>query len=237
MNRRNAQMQRKIKRNGQDLQNENFCSFADFHLRFSFLKISASLRLGGLILLFAFAVSAQDLPGEIRGYKVHKAKVSVQNSSDKTESKDEDLSVAVEFGKPKLVRVSPFGTTFEIFGEIAASEQSGKIDFLTFRDFRVNGLRVEIAEYKDSFQIEKNKPVRLKKPIRIFVPASQTVKGGLKEFFDSKEEWEITGRVFVFGRFKKLGFTFKRVVPFDADFKIKNPLDQKSVLPFPIRSN
>jgi hypothetical protein len=190
-------------------------------LLISFLKLSVSLCLCGLI--FVLSLKAQDLPDEIRGYKVHKAKVSVQTRIDKNNPK-EDFSVVVNFDKPELVKVTPLGATFEVYGEMTVFEQSGKIDFLTFKDFRVNGLKVEIEEYEESFEIEKNKPARLKKPVKIYVSAAQTIKGGLKEVFRSETEWQVTGRVFVFGKFKKLGFKFKRVVPVDVNLKIINPL-------------
>ncbi|HEY0050939.1 MAG TPA: hypothetical protein VGB68_16720 [Pyrinomonadaceae bacterium] len=163
------------------------------------------------------------MPGEIRGYKVHRAKVSVQTETGENNPK-EDFSVVVNFDEPKLVKVSPLGATFEVFGEMTVFEQSGKIDFLTFKDFRVNGLKVEIEEYREFFEIEKNKPARLKKPFKIFVSAAQSIKGGLKEIFRSEKHWQVTGRVFVFGKFKKLGFKFKRVVPVDVNLKIVNPL-------------
>jgi hypothetical protein len=191
---------------------------------FSYLRLSAFIC--GLIFLFAVSFLAQDLPDEIRGYKVHKAKVSVQTQIDKNSPK-EDFSVAVNFDKPELIKISPLGATFEVSGEMTVFEQSGKIDFLAFKDFRVNGLKVEIEEYTESFEIEKNKPARLKNPIKIHVSASQTIKGGLKEAFRSEKEWRVTGRVFVFGKFKKLGFKFKRVVPVDVNLKIINPLKPK----------
>ncbi|MDQ3800618.1 MAG: hypothetical protein M3384_14310 [Acidobacteriota bacterium] len=177
-------------------------------------------------MLFLFAVSfpAQDLPGEIRGYKVHKAKVSVQAETGGKKNPKEDFRVAVEFDKPELVKITPLGATFEVSGELTVSDQSGKVDFLTFRDFRVNGLKVEIEEYAEPFEIRKNQSARLKKPVRIFVSTTQSIKGGLQEIFRSEKEWQITGRVFVFGKFRKLGFKFKRVVPVDVNLKIINPL-------------
>jgi hypothetical protein len=187
----------------------------------SYPRLSASVC--GLIFLFAISFLAQDLPDEIRGYKVHKAKVAVRTQADKNNPK-EDFSVAVNFDKPELIKISPLGATFEVYGEMTVFEQSGKIDFLTFKDFRVNGLKIEIEEYTESFEIEKNKPTRLKTPIKIFVSAAQTIKGGLKEAFRSEKEWQVTGRVFVFGKFKKIGFKFKRVVPVDVNLKIINPL-------------
>jgi len=186
-----------------------------------FLKLSALACLYGLI--FVSVLQAQDLPDEIRGYKVHKAKISVQTGASRNSS-TEDFRVIVDFDEPELVRITPLGATFQVSGEMTAFDQSGKIDFLTFRDFRINGLKVEIEEYREPFEIEKNKPARLKKPIKIFVSTTQSIKGGLKEIFRSETEWQVTGRAFVFGKFKKMGFKFKRVVPVDVNLKIVNPL-------------
>ena len=41
---------------------------------------------------------------------------------------------------------------------------------------------------------------------------------------DSQAEWTVSGRVFVFGRFRRFGIYHKRVVPVDFQIKIKNPL-------------
>lgn len=190
---------------------------------FGLIRLIVSLSLPFFCFLFS-NITAQDLPDEIRGYKVYKEKIPVETGIKPPRVRYDKMQVAVDFGKPKLARVTPLGTTFELSPDIIVYEQSGTIDFLTFRDFQVNGLNVEIAEYKESFQFVKERAVSLKKPIRIFVPASQTIKGGLKEVFNSKEEWEISGRVFVFGKFKKFGFNLKRVVPVDVKFTLKNPL-------------
>jgi hypothetical protein len=212
----------KVKR--QKAKSRNEISFFSFHLLPFVLKFSASLCVCGLIFVFTF--KAQDLPGEIRGYKVHKAKVSVQTEASENNSQ-EDFGVTVDFDEPKLVSVSPLGATFEVYAEMTVFNQSGKIDFLTFKDFRVNNLKVEIEEYKEPFEVEKNKTARLRKPFKIFVNTAQSIKGGLKEIFRSEKDWQVTGRVFVFGRFKKFGFKFKRAVPVDVNLKISNPL-QKS---------
>ena len=41
---------------------------------------------------------------------------------------------------------------------------------------------------------------------------------------DPKKKWSVTGTVFVFGKFKKYGINFKRVVPIKIDLTIANPL-------------
>jgi len=222
MNRRDAETQsflsKKVKGKRQN-----------FFLPFSFaVKISASLRLCGLILLLAFGIFAQNLPDEIRGYKVHKAKISVTNKTDTPDEKlkdQKDKSEALaRLTEPELTETSLAGLTFEISAEIDPLEYKGKIDFLTFKDFKVNGLNVEIEEYTNSFELKKNRATALPQPVKIFLGSGQALKGALGEIRNSKEEWTVTGTVFVFGRFKKWGFDIKRVVPVEVNVKIKNPL-------------
>lgn len=191
-------------------------------------KIAA---LFAVIFTCAISVFAQDLPKEIRGYKVHKAKISVVNQNEKTSvsksGKNDESEALVNVSTPELVEVSLTGITLELSAEIEASEQSGKVDFLTFYDFRVNDLAVDVEEYKESFEFKKNQKIALPKPIKIFVGAGQTLRGALAEFNESKTEWTVTGRIFVFGHFKKAGFSFKRVVPVEINLKIENPLRGK----------
>ena len=178
-------------------------------------------------MLFFFTLSnAQDFPDKIRGYKVQKAKISVKTQDQKNqnpEDKKDGLEAFVNISEPELINVGLTGITFELTAQLDSIEQSGKVDFLTFKDFRVNGIAVDVEEYKDSFEFEKNEPINLPKPFVIFVSTPQTLLGAAKELRESKKEWRVTGRVFVFGRFKKSIFKFKRVVPVDIDIEIKNP--------------
>lgn len=196
---------------------ENYL-FRTFRFSFSVFFFSVSLCLCG-----SFSVEAQDYPKEIRGYKVHKTKISVKNKNEKTDAKD-DSEAFVTIGEPTVEDISLTGITLEVSAEISAFEQSGKVDFVSFKDFRVNGLKVDVEEYKESFSFKKNTPFTLPKPIKIFVGAGQSLLGALGEVRDSKDEWEVTGTVFVFGKFRKMGFNFKRVVPVEVNIKIKNPI-------------
>jgi hypothetical protein len=187
-------------------------------------------------LWFISTVHAQDLPDEIRGYKVYKAKISVTNQADKTDRQDKSdkkdgYEAFARLTEPELINTSLTGLTFEISAEIDALEYKGKVDFLTFKDFKVNGLDVNIEEYTNSFEFKKNQVITLPKPIKIFLGSGQALKGILGEATDSKEEWTVTGKVFVFGRFKKYGFDFKRVVPVEVNVKIKNPVKKEKILP------
>lgn len=195
------------------------------NLRLRQLK-SALVCLSLLILFFA-AAKAQDYPKEIRGYKVYKAKISVRNEGEKSDSKTEskdDSEAFITLGEPKVSSVFLSGITMEMSAQISAIDQSGKVDFLTFNDFKVNGLSVDIEEYTESFSFEKNKSFGLPKPIKVVVGTGQALLGGIGEMRDSKEEWDVSGTVFVFGKFKKLGFSFKRVIPIQINVKIKNPV-------------
>lgn len=193
------------------------------NFKYSLLKIKSTFA-GFLLILLVFAVAeGQDYPKEIRGYKVEKVKIVVKNDDGKTESKD-DSEAFVTIGEPTLSNIGLTGVTFDITGRISPLEQKGKVDFLSFKDFKVNGTSVTIEDYTESFSFEKNKPIDLPEPIKVFVGMGQTLLGGLGEVRDSKDEWEVTGTVFVFGKFKKFGFNFKRVVPVPVNIKIKNPI-------------
>ncbi len=176
---------------------------------------------------FAFAANAQeDLPDKIRGYKVKKTDITIGSKSAEN-SADEDLGVEVVFDEPEIASVGLTGITLELGGAMTIFGQSGAVDFITFEDFKVNNIDVDIAEYKESFDFKKGEPFKLKKPVEIFVGTLQALRGASKEYKDSKEKWKVTGRIFVFGRFNKLGFKFKRVIPVEVDMLIENPLESR----------
>ena len=169
------------------------------------------------VFLFLLSVTAfpQQLPDKIRGYKVHQDKISVNKTG---------RDAVVKIGEPNIIDASLNGITFDLPAEIKAPEQSGKIDFLAFHDFKINGLSVEPEEYTHKFEFRKGENVKLPKPARVTLPATGIVKAALKEMHESKAEWTVIGRVFVFGRFRKYGLYHKRVIPIDVNIRIKNPL-------------
>ena len=176
-----------------------------------------------LVVISAVPTLAQDLPDKIRGYKVHSDKIEVSTVG--TGGKPSDASVKI--GEPKLVEAALTGITFELPAEIQAAKQSGRVDFLAFQDVHVNGISVDVEEYRNRFDFSKGEFVALPKPARIFLPATGILQAGWKEMRDSRAEWTVSGRVFVFGRFRRFGMYHKRVVPVDFQIKIKNPLSGK----------
>lgn len=169
------------------------------------------------------AAYSQEFPSKIRGYKVYDAKIRVTNSRDKTGPTD-TTEALIKLTDPQIADIALSGITMEIGAEVTAGRQSGKVDFVTFNDFRVNGIEVQVEEYKHPFSFKKGESVKLPKPARVAISITNLPKAAYKEFSQSKTYLDVTGTVFVFGKFKKYGLYFKRVVPIKIDMKIANPL-------------
>jgi hypothetical protein len=177
-----------------------------------------------VLLLFLSAVSAagQDLPGKIRGYKLYKTHVRVVGPADKAPA-DSKRSASVKLGDIQAIEIGLFSATVNVGAEISASDQSGKVDFLMFRDFTINGVPVDIEEYRHPFTFTKNTAVVLPDPVRVSLSFANLPKAAYKELVESPKELPVRGTILVFGRFRKMGFEFKRVIPVPIDLKISNP--------------
>lgn len=200
-----------------------------------------------VLLVFAsgFAVLAQrsnedatrPLPKEVRGYKIHRARVEMKKtnepgkkpdkkSKEKSEQDeyDEDEPLLVRLGEPELVSVSPLGVTFDVPVIVAAVKQQGDVDLIVFEDMKVNDTPVNIADHVHPFKLPNKEPLTLAPSVRIFVSTPQAVLRTIDEVFSSKETWPVTGRIYVCGHFKKLMLKFKRAVPVELQTTVTNPL-------------
>lgn len=174
--------------------------------------------------------AAQSLPSKIRGYKVYNARVLVIIAADASVPNTRpDATVRVL--DPKITGVSLFGATLEIGAEITALKQSGSVDFITCHNLRVNGVTIETEEYNYPFAFKEGQMTMLPTPAKITINIANIAKAAYKELVDSKKDWIVTGTVFVFGKFKKFGFNFKRVVPIKIGLTIKNPLNSPALDP------
>jgi hypothetical protein len=173
-------------------------------------------------LILAASIGAQELPGKIRGYSVYKADIIVSQQLPTAGGPVSDAVVSLS--DPTLKELSAAGATLQVSAEFKAVKQSGQVDFLAFHDLRVNGIPVDVDEYRESFKFTKGETVKLPAPATIFIPTTQILRAALHEANRSDKVWTITGRVFVFGKFRKYGLEHKRVVPIDINFKIANPL-------------
>lgn len=180
-----------------------------------------------LWIIFASVAVTQELPREIRGYKVHKATVKVGSDGPKDQGSAEDILTAdagVLVSRPRVADIGLFGVVLEMTAKIFPPKQRGKIDLLAFHGFTANGIPMEFDEYRQPFELSgrSNEPFVL--TLRARIRNTDILRAAYRELVDSKDEWRIRGRVFVFGRFKRFGLTFKRVVPVDLDLSFPNPL-------------
>ena len=173
-----------------------------------------------ILLTLSLVSNAQttDLPKKIRGYKVHSESLKLTN----------EPAVAgkpyVVVGKLSVSDISITGITLAVTAELRSAGYEGRVDMLSFRDFTVNGFPVEVRDVESPFNVEKTGTTALPGPATIFVPTSKALRAAWSEVTNSKEEWAVNGRILVFGKFKKFGFNFKRVVPVEVQLRIVNPL-------------
>ena len=166
---------------------------------------------------------AQQFPDKINGYKVYSANIVV-TTADRSTASTEKVDATVTIGKLKLGMPGLLSVGVEAGGEFTSISQEGKVDFLQFRDMQVNGIAIDVQDFKTPFEIKKGRLTPLPANIRGNIGLTGVAKAAYKELTESKDIWNVTGTVLVFGRFKKYGFEFKRVVPIKVDLTMSNPL-------------
>jgi hypothetical protein len=179
------------------------------------------------------STTPRDYPKEIRGYKLARAKVEIKRSAGAKKGNDEqpdpDSDALIQFGEARVVSTTPLGLTLEVPVTVAAVKQGGRVDFLTFEDMVINGMPVTIEDYMHSFELPNKEAVSLPQPIRLFISSPRALVGAINDWSNPLATWPVSGRVYVFGRFKKFIFTAKRVVPVELSLTLPNPLrNQKS---------
>ena len=91
----------------------------------------------------------------------------------------------------------------------------------------------EIDDIATPFKFKKNKTASMPGPARVTVSLTSIPRAIYKQISADPADINVTGRAFVFGRFKRFGMTFKRVIPINVDIKIKNPLHTPDTPPTP----
>jgi hypothetical protein len=170
---------------------------------------------------------ARTYPKEIHGYKVELARVELRKQDSKADNAADETDAEgalIQLGEPKVTSLSPLGIGLEVPVTVAAVKQGGRVDFLTFEEMTVNGTTVTVNEYNHSFDLPTREPVTLPAPVSIYISTPRALLGALGEWNQPKDVWPVTGRVYVFGHFKKFLFKFKRVVPVELNLSFRNPL-------------
>ncbi len=209
-------------------------------------------ELACLLLLFITSTTAlaqtRSYPKELRGYKIERTAIEIrkpesgsgrtgksqpsQNASKgggRTEAQsasDSDVDALIQFGQPQLARVTPLGITFKVPIVVAPVTQKGRVDFLIFEDMTVNDTSVQIDEYHRGFDLPNKKASTLRDPLSFYIYLPSAVLAAIGDWNDSKATWPVTGRVYVFGKFRKGLFSFKRCVPVELNLTMRNPLQK-----------
>jgi hypothetical protein len=192
--------------------------------------VLAAKKTGAMILVALFACSlptlAQqpDYPKEIRGYKVALREVDEKKAGTKATDEELDSEPLIRFGDPQNAGITPLGISFELPMVVKQVKRKGRVDFMVFEKMLVNNTSVEIDEYLHGFDLPNKTPLTLTEPLKFFVSLPSAVLGAIDEWNDSKKTWLITGRVYVFGKYKKSLFTFKRCIPIEINITIPNPV-------------
>ena len=190
-------------------------------------KMSKTILIIAVLSIKMTSISAQTqpLPKEIRGYKVQRAVVELKRSPhDKEVQVQTGENDLIKFGDPKLVKATPLGLSLELPIVVAPVTQKGVVDFLMFEEMEVNGTSVSIEDYEHRFDLPDKRPLTLKQPLRIYINLPSAILAAVGEWTDSKETWPVRGRVYVFGKFKKALFNFKRCIPIEINLTMQNPL-------------
>ena len=192
--------------------------------------LSINYRITAVLLLTAVSSTplAQSVgyPKEIRGYKVERAAVELREIKQKNAQQNTTPQL-ITFGSPRVAAITPLGITLEIPVVVAPVKQKGHVDFLVFERMKANDTSVEIDEYHRGFDLPNKKPLTLKEPLRFYVYLPNAIMVAIDDLTNTAKEWPITGIVYVFGKFNRSVFRFKRVIPVEINLTTPNPLHDK----------
>ena len=197
------------------------------------------MKLSALALILVWAYPAGQSPAypkEMRGYKIERAAVELKrsprkskpkpNSPESDEATSADDEQLIRFGDPALASASLLGITFEVPIVVSPVKQKGRVDFLLFENMSFNGTTVDVDEYHREFDLPNDDPLTLSEPLRVYIYLPRAVLAAVDEWNESKKTWIVTGRIYVFGKFKKSIFTFKRCIPVELKLTMQNPLNK-----------
>jgi hypothetical protein len=179
--------------------------------------------LASVLLYAGTSLSAQSLPGSIRGYKVHTAKIFVAPTG-ASPAKGANHEAVVFLGTPSLTSVGFSGVQMQIPVEVRSSKVTGEIEFVTFHDLKVDGSAIQIDEIRPALKLPKNAKFPIRQLVNVNISGSGILKAGVKSASGAGKLISISGTAFVFGTFDKLGMKFKRVIPVKISASVPNPL-------------
>lgn len=174
--------------------------------------------------LLALAAASQDLPGKIRGYSLYRTDIQtiVRMAGDPVPDSKHDLLITID--RPEISGMGLSGARFAVTGEIISTKHEGSIDLVMFRDFTVNGVPVTVEEHSQKFKLTRKHVTRLAKPVIVRAGPQSIARIASQQLRKADDRWRIEGTVLVFGKFRRFGFGFKRVIPIRVTAVIADPL-------------
>ncbi|MBI4469258.1 MAG: hypothetical protein HY650_08065 [Acidobacteria bacterium] len=103
-------------------------------------------------------------------------------------------------------------------------EISGEIEVLRFEDMKLNGVPFQIAEVRSTFPLPAKEPKPLPEDLALTVRFSEVGPALLRNLLEPDKDLMIEGNALIFGRFRKFGIPFKRVVPVELKTRRPSPL-------------
>jgi len=203
-------------------------------------KLPGSFHIGTLMLVLvgSWAVASEQAQSgsnpqygdEIRGYKVERsAKLTGQPAAASDESII-NLAGLIELGQVKLGALSLERLNLEIPITIRPIQQKGEVQFMVFDQMTLNRVPFTVSEYQTPFRIPNTSALTLPRNVELHLTYANVARTALVSLVAPEQPLRIQGNVLVFGRFKRLGLSFKRVVPLSFSFERPNPLADYAVL-------
>jgi hypothetical protein len=191
-----------------------------------YIRVNICLPL--FCLLFLILAGSNFAQEKIDGYKVYNAKVLVASERDDVPANTKsDFDSLVKIGKPQnftFTGGTTAGASFEIPLSVNIFKSGGRIERVSFENVQVNGLKMQVEDFNEMFDFEKGIDAPFPRPLKVKVHLSDAARS-LFSLKPSISNFEVVGRVLVFGTFRKLGFKFKRAIPLDLKFNVALPIN------------
>src|ERR1041385_3085316 len=139
------------------------------------MKTGGAILLAVILAASAGGAGGSNLPKEVRGYKVERAKVGAGKR--KNSVSPDGAQDLVTFGTARVTSVGPLEVALEVPVTIAPVEASGDVELLVFEGVEVNGIPVTVEDYKSQFSLPRGAPLTLAAALRLRVSTTQALIG------------------------------------------------------------
>jgi hypothetical protein len=145
-------------------------------------------------------------------------------TSVRAEDPSEAVAGAVSFGTPRPVSVSWTEFVVDVPVEVRPVGIDGTIESVAFSELQLNGIPFEIDPYTAAFDLPRESPVELPRPLRLRAKFANVAPGVLEEALMPSNTLRLTGKAEVAGTFRKWIFSVHKTVEVPIDERGPNPV-------------